>query len=316
VTSQTINSLPVNGRSVGNLMVLTPGATVDVSSSTSRTTKNKKASGSGSGNGKGRGSGVGSGQGNGSAGYRINGTSGSENTFVIDGQEAVNFRTGAINSKNPAAKPVSGGVINGRATSLPKPDFPAAARAVKAFGTVSVQVSIDENGNVTEAQAASGHPLLRQAAESAAKNAKFAPTMISGEAVKINGVIFYNFAGESSASSPQIGKMSVTPLSSEEKRGSALAEKLHSWLFALVERRRKGESKLTEIDVKFVSGGNARIQIVLTSASTETASKLKNSGFSWVEGKNPKLLSGSISIEKLTSLAEIAEVQYVLPKIE
>lgn len=314
VTSQSVNSLPVNGRSVGNLMVLTPGATVDVSSSKLRSTKNKKASGSGSGSG--RGTGQGSGSGNGSAGYQINGTSGSENTFVVDGQETVNFRTDAVNSNNTAAKPVSGGVINGRATNLPKPDFPAAARAVKAFGTVSVQVLIDENGDVISAQAVSGHPLLRQSAEAAAKSAKFAPTLISGKVVKISGVIFYNFAGENSETSTQIGKMSVKALSPEEKRKLALAEKLHSWLYALVERRQKGESKLTETDAKFVTENNARVQIVLNSFSAETSVKLKNLGFARVEGKNPKLLSGSISIEKLADLTEIAEVQYVLPKIE
>lgn len=91
------------------------------------------------------------------------------------------------------SKPISKGVINGSATSLPKPPYPAAAKAVRAAGAVNVQVLIDENGNVVSANAVSGHPLLRQAAESAARGAKFKPTLLSGQAVKVNGVIVYNF---------------------------------------------------------------------------------------------------------------------------
>lgn len=90
-------------------------------------------------------------------------------------------------------KTVGGGVVNGKATSLPKPPYPPAARAVRAGGQVNVQVLIDENGNVVSASAVSGHPLLRQAAASAARQAKFSPTMLSGQPVKVSGVIVYNF---------------------------------------------------------------------------------------------------------------------------
>lgn len=94
-------------------------------------------------------------------------------------------------------KPISKGVVNGSAISLPKPEFPAAAKAVNASGTVNVQVLIDEEGNVVSAKAVSGHPLLRQAAEESAQGAKFKPTLLSGQAVKVNGVVVYNFVGPS-----------------------------------------------------------------------------------------------------------------------
>ncbi|MEP6944441.1 MAG: energy transducer TonB [Acidobacteriota bacterium] len=93
----------------------------------------------------------------------------------------------------PAPKTVSGGVLNGKATSLPAPPYPAAAKAVRASGSVSVQVLIDESGRVVSASAVSGHPLLRQAAESAARGARFSPTLLSGQPVKVSGVITYNF---------------------------------------------------------------------------------------------------------------------------
>lgn len=90
-------------------------------------------------------------------------------------------------------KQISGGVLNGKATSLPKPPYPPAARAVRAAGAVTVQVLIDESGNVVSASAVSGHPLLRAAAVQAARNARFSPTQLSGQPVKVSGVITYNF---------------------------------------------------------------------------------------------------------------------------
>ncbi len=90
-------------------------------------------------------------------------------------------------------KQISGGVLNGKATSLPKPPYPPAARAVRASGAVTVQVLIDESGSVVSATAVSGHPLLRAAAVQAARSARFSPTQLSGQPVKVSGVITYNF---------------------------------------------------------------------------------------------------------------------------
>lgn len=98
--------------------------------------------------------------------------------------------------KEAPKKPVivSLGVVNGRATSLPKPTISAAAKVAKAGGTVAVKVLIDENGNVVSASAVSGNEMLRQASESAARSAKFVPTLLSGSPAKATGVINYNFS--------------------------------------------------------------------------------------------------------------------------
>lgn len=85
------------------------------------------------------------------------------------------------------------GVINGIARDLPKPVYPAAATAIHAAGAVNVEVTIDEQGRVIAANAVSGHPLLRQAAEQAARRAVFSPTFLSRVPVKVTGVIVYNF---------------------------------------------------------------------------------------------------------------------------
>jgi TonB family protein len=88
---------------------------------------------------------------------------------------------------------VSGGVLNGKAITLPVPEYSAVARQAKATGTVAVQVTIDEEGNVTSARGMSGHPLLQSAAVNAARQAKFSPTKLNGQAVKVNGVLVYAF---------------------------------------------------------------------------------------------------------------------------
>jgi protein TonB len=96
----------------------------------------------------------------------------------------------------PPPKPktvVSGGVLNGKAISKPQPAYPPIAKAARASGTVTVQILVDESGRVVSASAVSGHPLLQQAAVSAARNARFSPTLLSGQPVKVSGVITYNF---------------------------------------------------------------------------------------------------------------------------
>ncbi|MEP7038625.1 MAG: TonB family protein, partial [Acidobacteriota bacterium] len=88
------------------------------------------------------------------------------------------------NTKTPTTdKPITSGVLNGKAIDLPKPVYPAAARAVKASGAVNVLVTVDENGDIIEANAISGHPLLFQSAVAAARQAKFQPTLLSGKPV-------------------------------------------------------------------------------------------------------------------------------------
>jgi len=96
----------------------------------------------------------------------------------------------------PPPKPktvVSGGVLNGKAISKPQPAYPPIAKAARASGTVTVQILVDESGRVVSASAVGGHPLLQQAAVSAARQARFSPTLLSGQPVKVSGVITYNF---------------------------------------------------------------------------------------------------------------------------
>ncbi len=93
----------------------------------------------------------------------------------------------------PVPKVVSKGVITGEAISLPRPAYPPLAKQMRVQGTVSVQVLIDETGKVISAKALSGNPALLHAAQKAALDARFKPTRLSDQPVKVSGVITYNF---------------------------------------------------------------------------------------------------------------------------
>ncbi len=95
--------------------------------------------------------------------------------------------------EKPVHRVISKGVITSEALSLPKPAYPQIAKTLKIQGTVNVQVLISENGRVLSAKAVSGNPLLMTAAQQAALQARFSPTMLSEQPVKVSGIITYNF---------------------------------------------------------------------------------------------------------------------------
>ena len=99
-----------------------------------------------------------------------------------------------MNTPKPLLKPVSGGVLNGKAVYLPTPSYPDAAKRMRMAGTVTVDVVVDETGKVISAVATSGPTILREVATQAASKAKFSPTMLSGQAVKVSGQINYKFS--------------------------------------------------------------------------------------------------------------------------
>ena len=85
--------------------------------------------------------------------------------------------------------PIAGGMLNGKAIYLPMPEVPPG----EASGVVLVSVLIDEQGSVVEAKAVSGPAHLHNAAVTAARLARFSPTLLMGEPVKVSGTLSYNF---------------------------------------------------------------------------------------------------------------------------
>src|SRR5689334_21540215 len=95
-------------------------------------------------------------------------------------------------AKKPTPPPISAGVVNGKATKLVQPPYPPIAKSAHVSGRVTVEVFIDENGDVFFAEAVSGDPLLQAAAIVAARQSKFTPTILAGKPVKVSGVVVYN----------------------------------------------------------------------------------------------------------------------------
>lgn len=90
-------------------------------------------------------------------------------------------------------KIVSRGVISGDAISLPKPAYPEIAKRMRVEGVVRVQVLVDLDGRVVSATVLNGSPYLRAEAQKAAMQARFSPTLLNDQPVKVSGVIIYNF---------------------------------------------------------------------------------------------------------------------------
>ncbi|MGE0131402.1 MAG: energy transducer TonB [Blastocatellales bacterium] len=100
----------------------------------------------------------------------------------------------------PAATPAQDQIVRltsvltqGRALRKVQPPYPAIARQARVQGSVQIQISISETGEVTEATLLSGHPLLRDAALQAARQWLFRPTELNGRPVRAVGVITFNF---------------------------------------------------------------------------------------------------------------------------
>jgi TonB family protein len=84
--------------------------------------------------------------------------------------------------------------LQGSAIKRVQPPYPPIAKAARASGAVQVQILISETGEVIDAIVIAGHPLLRDAALQAARQWVFKPTELSGVAVKVQGILTFNFS--------------------------------------------------------------------------------------------------------------------------
>src|SRR5438552_2223742 len=122
--------------------------------------------------------------------------SNSGNCITCNGTPAVKVDTTPpppLTPVKPQTQRLTSIVLASKAISLPQPPYPIMAKQIRAQGSVNVQILVDEQGKVISAQTVSGHPLLTLAAKEAALRARFTPTILNGQPVKVQGVITYNF---------------------------------------------------------------------------------------------------------------------------
>jgi protein TonB len=80
-----------------------------------------------------------------------------------------------------------------RQTSSVQPDYPPLAKQTHVWGTVVVNAVLDEHGNVVQARALSGHPLLIPAALKAVLQWKYEPTLLNGTPVAVEMEVTVHF---------------------------------------------------------------------------------------------------------------------------
>ncbi len=94
---------------------------------------------------------------------------------------------------------LTGAALQGAVLRKIQPEYPPVAKAAVAQGSVQVEITVGENGQVMSAEVVSGHPLLRQSAIDAARQWQFKPTELSGKPVKVEGLISFNYVLDKSA---------------------------------------------------------------------------------------------------------------------
>lgn len=132
----------------------------------------------------------------------------------VEGKPSSSAAPKSENSVAPGTQRVSGGVLQANAIKKVQPPYPERAKVAGAEGAVQVTVAVNENGDVTTAQATSGHPLLREAAVEAGKQWKFQQTELNGKAVPVQGTLTFNFTLDGAANK-EGGSKTMTVLKTE-----------------------------------------------------------------------------------------------------
>lgn len=74
------------------------------------------------------------------------------------------------------------------------PKYPEEALKSRVTGTVELHVVFEKGGTVKLVEAVSGHPLFVQAAVDAVRQWKYPPTMLNGQPVEVDTLVFVTFA--------------------------------------------------------------------------------------------------------------------------
>jgi protein TonB len=110
-----------------------------------------------------------------------------------------------VNSTSMAAVPkfipptpqrvrISQGVTKGLLVQKIEPQYPPLARAARVQGEVVLSAIIDSNGQITNLQLVSGHPMLVPAAISAVKQWRYKPYLLNGQPVEVETTITVIFS--------------------------------------------------------------------------------------------------------------------------
>jgi periplasmic protein TonB len=88
---------------------------------------------------------------------------------------------------------MGGNILETRLIKKVEPIYPELAKRARVQGSVVLEATIDERGNVSSIRLVKGHPLLNQAAIDALSKWIYSPTLLNGEPVPVRGTVTINF---------------------------------------------------------------------------------------------------------------------------
>jgi TonB family protein len=199
---------------------------------------------------------------------------------------------------------------------MPRAEFTEAARSTNVQGNVRLKVVLLATGQIGAITPITKLPYgLTEQAIAAARQITFKPKMVNGVAMSVVVTVDYLFSLD--AKEPRVVEddgASLTEVTPEMLREQKLKEKLHAWVYALIDRLRLSKNDLTPNEAKFVRDGKAEIVVVLNAKSADTIEKLKALGLEVGSTKDGISVTGRIAVEKLTALAELDGVKWILPR--
>ena len=89
---------------------------------------------------------------------------------------------------------ISQGVTRGLLIQKVEPQYPTLARSARVQGDVVLSALIDTNGQITNLQLVSGHPMLVPAAIAAVKQWRYKPYLLNGQPVEVETTITVIFS--------------------------------------------------------------------------------------------------------------------------
>jgi protein TonB len=102
------------------------------------------------------------------------------------------FRDGHLTKSEPIR--VGGNVQASKLLNRVSPIYPKEAKEAGVEGTVVLQITVSEAGEVSDIQVVSGHELLRDASVEAVKQWRYSPTLLNGEPVPVIATVTVQFA--------------------------------------------------------------------------------------------------------------------------
>jgi Ca-activated chloride channel family protein len=238
---------------------------------------------------------------------QVDGASGSENSFTIDGQEVANVSSGVLNNPaSPSQQSSSGAVQVTSNSNSVAASVAVTADAAPAIDTTSSSVST----TVYDANKAQGTGGGSRESQPKSRTRRGRGSNTGG-----GGIVAPSSVGQPQTI-PSVKEPEVLRVSPEAERQQQLRARLHPSLFALVQRLNKKEAQPGADEARFVRDDKAELQIWLTDKSPEVLEQLKQLGFEvLLDPKSLRVIIGRLPVEKLEALIGIKAVRYVSPQM-